>query len=282
MIRSIFTIDVEEYFCVTAFENIIPSSRWNTYPPRVDANVMYLLDAMGRRDAKGTFFVLGWLAERNPSIVKRIAAAGHEVACHGYSHKRIHQITRRGFLEDVRRGKSILEDILGIDVLGYRAPSFSVTKETAWALDVLCEEGFLYDSSVFPVYRGSYGIPGASRHIGKICLSNGGSMYEVPLTCIGRSWCRVPVGGGAYLRWFPFRFTAWAFRKIVEEEKMPFVLYVHPWEFDLNHPDVDGIGWFTRQRHYRGIRENREKIERLLDAYPFGGVMDHIRMRFGE
>lgn len=278
MIRNMFTVDVEEYFCVSAFEKAISRDTWNSFPARVDRNVDIILDLLERYQAKGTFFVLGWLAKRNPGLVRRIAARGHEVASHGYDHQRIHGMSRPRFTEDVRAGKAVLEGILGKEVCGYRAPSFSVTKKTFWALDVIAEQGFLYDSSIFPVYRKSYGIPDAPRNVHQMQMSNGNTLWEVPLPCFGDSRWRLPVGGGAYLRWYPYMFTEWALKRINVADGIPFVFYIHPWELDIQHPNVNGIDWVTRQRHYHGIPGNREKLANLLRNFRFSGIRDVIQV----
>jgi len=276
MITNMFTVDVEEYFCVSAFEKVISRDTWNTFEARVNRNVDIILDLLGRYQTKGTFFVLGWIAKRNPGLVRRIAAMGHEVASHGYDHQRIHGMSSSRFREDVRAGKAFLEDILGKEVYGYRAPSFSVTKKTLWALDIIAEQGFLYDSSIYPVYRKSYGIPDAPRNVHKIQLPSGNTLWEVPLSCLGNSLWRVPVGGGAYLRWYPYLFTEWALKRINVVERIPFVLYIHPWELDIQHPNVNGVNWVTRLRHYYGIPGNREKLENLLRNFKFSCIRDRF------
>jgi polysaccharide deacetylase family protein (PEP-CTERM system associated) len=227
--------------------------------------------------AKGTFFVLGWVAERHGALVRRIAETGNEVASHGYSHARIFDQDPEAFRTDVRKGRKILEDLIGKDVFGYRAPSFSVTRETLWALDVLAEEGFLYDSSIYPVYRGSYGIHDAKRSIHKVRLTSGNSMFEVPPACITTPVGRIPVGGGAYLRWAPLAFTVWAVGRINRRDGIPFVFYIHPWELDPDHPPVDRAGWVTRQRHYHGIPKNRAKVEYLLERFRFGTILETLQ-----
>ena len=276
MIRNIFTVDVEEYYCVTAFEKVIRRESWDRLPSRVEETVPYLLDALAAAGAKGTFFVLGWVAERHGALVRRITEMGNEVASHGYSHTRIFNQDPETFRSDVRKGRKILEDLIGRDVFGYRAPSFSVRRGTLWALDVLAEEGFLYDSSIYPVYRGSYGIHDAQRMIHKVRLTNGESLFEVPPACITTIFGRIPVGGGAYLRWAPRAFTIWALGRINKRENIPFVFYIHPWEVDQDHPRVDGAGWATRQRHYLGIPRNRQKVERLLKLFRFGTIIETL------
>ena len=235
------TIDVEDYFQVNAFARIIRQDQWDSYPLRVDGNTRRILDMLDSFSIKATFFILGWVAERLPDLTKEIHRRGHEVACHGYGHELIFEIGPERFREDIRRSKMLLEDQCGERVKGYRAPSYSITGKSLWALDILVEEGFAYDSSIFPVMHDTYGIPDAER-FPHIQQTGSGPLVEFPLTTLplhfGGKEIRLPIAGGGYLRLLPSQLIRWGIERINTWEKQPAVLYFHPWEIDPDQPRI--------------------------------------------
>ncbi|QVW33923.1 DUF3473 domain-containing protein [Geobacter sulfurreducens] len=266
------TIDVEDYFQVTAFERHVNRDEWDRYPLRVEANTLRILDMLDEFGVSATFFVLGWVAERCPSLVKEIARRGHEIASHGYGHELVYRIGPERFREDVRRSKQFLEDIGGCAVRGYRAPSYSITGKSLWALDILVEEGFSYDSSIFPVIHDTYGIPDAGRFPG-ILRCGSGTIREFPLTTLplrvaGREH-RLPIAGGGYLRLFPARFICRGIRAVNRKEQQPAVLYFHPWEIDPGQPRISA-GLKSRFRHYLNLHSTEAKLRTLFGSLRFG------------
>ena len=269
----IFTVDVEEYFQVHAFEGVIRRSEWPALPSRVEKNVDELLDLLAARDVIGTFFILGWVADRHPHVVRQIASAGHEIASHGWWHYRVTALQPDEFREEIRSSKAILEDISGQPVSGYRAPSFSITPESQFAFDILLEEGYLYDSSVFPIWRPNYGWPGSPPipHV-KPCAS--GSLLEFPLATSLWGPFRIPAAGGGYMRQLPFSLVQRAFREH-GEQGIPGVFYIHPWELDPDQPRIR-VGPLTRLRHYRGLKNSRGHLERLLSEFKFTSIAGRL------
>jgi len=265
----IFTVDVEEYFQVHAFEGVVRRSEWPSLPSRVSQNVEVLLDLLAEHDAVATFFVLGWVADRHPHVVRRIAEAGHEIASHGWWHYRVTALEPEEFREEIRSSKNLLEDISGQVVSGYRAPSFSITPDSQFAFDVLLEEGYLYDSSIFPIRRSNYGWPGAPPipHVHP-CAS--GSILEFPLATSLWGPFRIPAAGGGYFRQFPFSVVQRAFQEH-DEQGVPGVFYIHPWELDAEQPRIR-VGPVTHFRHYRGLRSNPARLERLLREFRFTSI----------
>jgi polysaccharide deacetylase family protein (PEP-CTERM system associated) len=279
--RNALTVDVEDYFHVSAFEGQIDPETWDAIPPRVEANTRRVLDLLAANGLTGTFFVLGWVAERFPGLVRAIQEHGHEIACHGYGHERILFQTPRDFSRDVAKAKAILEDITGRPVLGYRAPSYSITRQTLWALDVLIEQGFHYDSSIFPVTHDLYGLPGAHPHPHRI-VRPGGEILEFPPTTLRLSfWGRtlaVPISGGGYLRLFPDWFLHWGLRHVNQSDGQPAALYFHPWEIDPGQPRIKA-GWKSRFRHYHNLDKTEGRLRRLfarLDFAPMGAVLEQM------
>lgn len=266
------TIDVEDYFQVNAFEPYIPRENWDRYPLRVAGNVARLLDLLDEYQVKATFFVLGWVAERVPGTVREIQARGHEVACHGYGHQLIFRIGPQLFRDDIRRAKAVLEDITGTAVRGYRAPTYSITKESLWAFDLLLEEGFSFDSSVFPVYHDTYGIPDAPR-FPYLVRRAAGTLQEFPLTTLplklaGKS-VQLPIAGGGYLRLLPVALIKWGIDRVNRVEGKPCVLYLHPWEIDPDQPRIQA-GWKSRFRHYNNLARTEDKLRYLLKGVRYG------------
>jgi polysaccharide deacetylase family protein (PEP-CTERM system associated) len=262
------TIDVEDYFHVSNFEPVVDRASWPSRESRVEANTDRLLAIFERGGVTATFFVLAWVAERCPQLVRRIVAAGHEVASHGYGHRLIYDQTRDEFRDDVRRAKQLLEQVTGQKVDGYRAPSFSVTSRSLWALDVLIEEGYTYDSSVFPVHHDRYGIPDADRHAG-IVERPGGTIVEVPASTVRMAGVNWPVGGGGYFRLLPYGWTRWGIRRVNAHEGAPAVFYLHPWEVDPGQPRLPAPP-LARYRHYCNLAGTERRLERLLREFPFG------------
>ena len=270
-----FTVDVEEHFQVSAFEDVVHRDHWSLHESRVEQNVDVLLDLLARHDVVGTFFVLGWIGERYPGLVRRIAAAGHEIASHGQDHRRVTQQTPAQFRESARRSKQVLEDAVGCVVLGFRAPSFSIVPGFEWAFDVLIEEGYRYDSSLFPIRRSAaYGYPSAPREPHWI-ERPGGRLFELPLTTLRRAAWNFPASGGAYFRLFPYAVTRAALAEC-EMRGVPGVFYVHPWEVDPTQPRIPA-SITTRLRHYSGLHRTARRLQRLMEEHRFGAVANYFR-----
>ena len=265
-LQHIFTVDVEEYFQVAALEGVVTRQDWSTRASRLEPAVERLLEMLARHGATGTFFTLGWIADRHPHIVRRIAEGGHEIASHGYWHRRVDTLTPDEFRDDVRASKAVLEDAGGMPVIGFRAPNFSVRPGCEWAFDVLIEEGYRYDSSLFPIRRPGYGYP-AAPVVPHVLHRASGSLTELPLATLTWHGARIPAAGGAYLRHFPYAVVRRAFREHLEHG-IPATFYVHPWELDPAQPRLP-VSWLTRLRHYGGLARTVPRIERLLGEFPF-------------
>lgn len=263
-------MDVEEHFHVSAFEPYIHRADWERQPSRVEASTDILLDLLARHGATGTFFVVGWLADRKPELVRRIAAAGHEVASHSWWHRRVPTLTPDEFREDISRTKARLEDICGQEVRGFRAPSFSILPGMEWAFDILLETGHSYDSSVFPIRRPGYGWPGAPTSPYDI-VRPGGTLREYPMTTLDLFGMRIPAAGGGYLRQLPFGVVRHAFRRR-QQAGQGGMFYVHPWEVDPGQPRIP-CDRLTQIRHYRGLDRTLPLLERLMDEFAFASVL---------
>jgi polysaccharide deacetylase family protein (PEP-CTERM system associated) len=266
-------VDVEEYFQVAAMEPYIDRARWSHISPRVEIGTRELLELLAKRSATGTFFTLGWIAEKHPQLVRDIASAGHEVASHGWGHERVTTLTPDQFRASVRDSRSILEDISGQRVCGYRAPSFSIVRGGEWALDVLLEEGYTYDSSLFPIYRAGYGYRGGSQDPYVIRRASG-ELQEFPPTTLGVGKALIPAGGGGYFRLLPYSLAKWAF-KASEARGVPGTFYIHPWELDPEQPRV-AVSWKTRLRHYGGLRKTVPRLEQLTRDFKFQSIAETI------
>lgn len=270
-IVNALTVDVEDYFQVQAFADVVSPHQWESFVSRVEDNTCRVLDLFAEHGLKATFFVLGWEAQRRPAIVRRIIADGHELACHGYGHQLIYRIGPDAFREDVHRAKSLLEDISGHPVHGYRAPSYSITAESLWALDILVEEGFLYDSSIVPARHDTYGLPGAPRFPYRVACARG-SLIEFPPSTMqvgmGPFKATVPVGGGGYLRLYPFTLTKWGLDRINNAEGQSFSVYVHPWELDPDQPRVSATAK-SRFRHYTNLHQTADRLITLSKLFRF-------------
>jgi polysaccharide deacetylase family protein (PEP-CTERM system associated) len=264
-----FTVDVEEYFQVSAMEPYLPRDQWAAMPSRVALGVKVILDLLAEHRAYGTFFVLGWVAERCPALVREISDAGHEIASHGWGHERITQMSRAAFRDSVRRSKSVLEAITDRPVLGYRAPSFSIVRGGEWALDVLLEEGYRYDSSLYPVRRAGYGFAGGERHP-HVLRRLTGTLREFPPATLQWGRTVLPAGGGAYFRHLPYALVATALRES-EVRRVPATFYIHPWEVDPDQPRLP-VPWRTRVRHYGGLRRTVPRLRRLLGDFRFRAI----------
>lgn len=275
------TIDVEDYFQVTAFEHHVARDCWDNYPLRVERNTFRILDILDEKNLTATFFVLGWVAERRPSLVREIARRGHEIACHGYGHELIYKIGPDRFRDDVRRARILLEEITGKKVSGFRAPSYSITAKSLWALDILVEEGFSYDSSIFPIVHDIYGIPGGERFPHEI-ETQAGKIKEFPISTLslGIGWwrSRLPIAGGGYLRLFPAQLVERAIKYINTCEKQPTVIYFHPWEIDPHQPRIKA-GLKSRFRHYLNLERMEKKISYLLDTCKFSSIREILGIK---
>jgi len=269
------TVDVEDYFHVAALAPSIHRDSWGSRESRVVDNTRKLMDIFGRFDARATFFVLGWVAERHPRLIRDIAASGHEIACHGYSHSLVYEQTPEVFREETLRSKNLLEDITGSAVIGYRAASYSIVRETLWALDILADLGFTYDSSIFPVRHDRYGIPDAARIPHRLLTPNKKDLVEWPLSTANVFGYRLPVAGGGYFRLLPYWLTRWGLASINRKEQRPFIFYLHPWEIDPGQPRVPA-GWLSRFRHYTNLEKCEGRLQRLLGEFRFGTVKDSL------
>ncbi len=269
------SIDVEEYFNVAAFEDQIRFEDWDKFESRVENSTKSILSILNQYQVKATFFVLGWVAERHPGLISSIHAQGHEIACHSYAHKLIYSQTPDQFKEDLRRSKRILEDIIGEKVVGYRAPSYSITKDSLWALDILISEGFLYDSSIFPIIHDRYGIPDGDRFIYKIGGNSGQTITEIPLSTVELFKKNIPIAGGGYMRLLPYSFIRWGIQKINLKENKPAIIYLHPWEIDVGQPRLQG-SMLSKFRHYVNLSKMERNLRYLLRDFRFGPVRDII------
>jgi polysaccharide deacetylase family protein (PEP-CTERM system associated) len=268
-VEHIFTVDVEEYFQVGAFERVVSPQEWGAYPSRIERTMDALLNLLALRGATGTFFTLGWIAERYPRLVRRIHDAGHEVASHGYWHRRVDTLSPREFRDDVRASKAVLENACGTAVVGFRAPNFSIKPGGEWAFDILLEEGYRYDSSLFPIRRPGYGYPDAPP-LPHFIHRPGGSLCELPLATTTWRGMRIPAAGGAYLRHFPYAIIRRAFAEHTENG-IPATFYIHPWELDPDQPRLT-VPWHTKIRHYAGLARTVPRLDRLLSEFRFTSV----------
>jgi len=266
-IYNALTVDVEDYFHVSAFANSIDRNEWSSHALRVENNTRILLDLFDEFGVSATFFVLGWVADRVPGLIGEIAGRGHEIACHGWSHQLVYNQSPDEFREETIRSKQLLEDILQLPVKGYRAASYSITAKSQWALDVLAEAGFVYDSSIFPVRHDRYGIPGANDMPYEMQTPGGHTLVEFPLSTARFLKYRVPVAGGGYFRLYPYAVTRAGLRQI-NRNNNPFIFYLHPWEIDPEQPRVDAQ-WFSRFRHYNNIDKCEPRLRRLLADFEF-------------
>lgn len=272
--KHILSVDVEDYFQVEAFADQVSRDTWDQYPSRVVANCHRLLDLFDRYQATATFFVLGWVAERFPALVREIHDRGHELACHSYWHRRVYRLTPDEFRQDTRAACDAIEQAASVRVQGYRAPTWSITSQSLWALDILAEEGFRYDSSIYPIHHDLYGVPGGQRYPYHHSCQNGRPLLEFPPTTARVGNMNIPAAGGGYLRLFPMFFTDWVFRQY-ETCGKPLVVYLHPWEIDPDQPRM-AAGFRSRLRHYTNLHRTQERMEKLLQQYSFESFRGHM------
>jgi polysaccharide deacetylase family protein (PEP-CTERM system associated) len=264
----VLSVDVEDYFQVEAFAGLVERESWDRWPSRVVANTQRVLDLFDEHSAKATFFFVGWVAARFPHLVREVQSRGHELACHSYWHRTVYSLTPDEFRKDTRQAKHAIEDATGVAVTGYRAPSWSITKACLWALDILAEEGFTYDSSIYPIHHDLYGVPGAQRFPYTHACANGLGLWEFPPATLRFLGTNFPAAGGGYLRIFPSAFTELAFRTFENSYRERVVVYLHPWELDPEQPRIQG-SVKSRFRHYTNLTRMCAKLDKLLDRHRF-------------
>ena len=270
-IRNALTIDVEDYFQVSAFAPYIRRDDWDRRECRVEANMDRILSLLAAQDVRATFFTLGWVAERYPQVVRRIVEGGHELASHGYGHERASDLSPEAFSQDVERAKALLEDIAGVPVLGYRAPSFSIGLKNLWAFDKLARAGYRYSSSIYPIKHDHYGMPDSPRFAYRV----GAGLLEIPVTTVRMGKRNLPSTGGGWFRLMPYALSRWMLQKVNREDREPAIFYFHPWEIDVAQPRIPGIDAKTRFRHYLNLGRTEARLQRLLQDFRWGR-MDEI------
>ena len=277
------SVDLEDYYHVSGFEKYIHRDCWHSLPGRIERNTERVLDLLARTGTRATFFILGWVADRHQELVRRIAEAGHEIACHSYWHRLVYQMTPEEFRQDTAQAKTAIENAAGTAVIGYRAPSYSIIRPNQWALDILLELGFHYDSSIFPVDHDRYGWRGSSRFAAPIRQTASATLWEFPPSTFALFDSPLPVAGGGYLRILPYRYTKWALELINQEEGEAGCVYFHPWELDPEQPRL-GIGAGAWWRHSFGLSRMEGKLKKLLEDFEFAplGRVLASRMDFQE
>ena len=271
-----FTVDVEDYFQVSAFEKHVARSQWDQYASRVVDNTQRILRLLNRHDVQATFFVLGWVADRYPDLVREIHHAGHEVGSHSFWHRLVYDLSPEEFRDDLRRSRDVLEDLIGASVTAYRAPSFSITKRSLWALEILIEEGFCVDSSIFPIHHDRYGIPGAKMSVHTL-QTKAGQLWEFPPSVARFAGFNLPVSGGGYFRLYPFALTRYCLNRLNRTRQEAFMFYVHPWEVDPEQPRLGVGSRMSRFRHHVNLSSTERKLEALLGNFRFGRLCDVIQ-----
>ena len=274
-IVNAMSVDVEDYFQVSGFDEVVSRGSWDQRESRVVANTERLLQMFDEAGVRATFFILGWVASRHPALVRRIAAQRHEVASHGYGHRLVYDQTPQQFRDDVRRAKGVLEMISGRPVAGFRAPSYSVTSRSMWALDVLIEEGYQYDASIFPIHHDRYGIPSSPRHV-HLMRRNAGSIVEAPGSTVRYGRVNLPIGGGGYFRLLPYAWTRWGIRRLNRIERRPAIFYLHPWEIDPGQPRITAPA-MSRFRHYCNLSKTEARLRHVMRDFKFSTVADVVR-----
>jgi polysaccharide deacetylase family protein (PEP-CTERM system associated) len=270
------TVDVEDYFHVAAFNKVIDPSTWDSWPCRVEQNTNTLLALFDRNKIKITFFILGWVAERYPELIKRIHQQGHEIASHGYSHQLIYKQDPKVFREETAKSKQILEDLIQQPITGYRAASYSITRNSLWALEILAELGFTWDSSIFPTRHDNYGIPGSPEEPYKIGTRQGKILTEFPLTTAKVLGQSIPAAGGGYFRQYPYFVSRWLFEIASLNQTKPQIFYLHPWEIDPDQPRVPNASWFSNFRHYTNLHRCLPRLEKMLADFKFGTISESL------
>lgn len=274
--KNAFTIDVEDFFQVQAFAKVISPNDWDQYSLRVVDNTYRILDMLSEKNIKGTFFVLGWVAKRCPQIVKRIADEGHEVASHGMSHQLIYNQPKDVFKKETIDSKSLLEDLCQKEVIGYRAATYSITDASRWALDVIYEAGFKYDSSIFPIAHDNYGMQLENINPHVLTTDTGNKLVEFPISVYQLFGKNIPVAGGGYFRLFPYSLTKSLLSR-VNKSNRHFLFYLHPWEIDPGQPVIDNAGWKSKFRHYNNLKKTEDRLERLLSDFEFDTMENVLR-----
>ncbi len=269
-----FSVDVEDWYQVSDFDAVIPRSEWDRCESRLARNTERVLGMLDEAGVRGTFFVLAWNAERHPDVVRRIAAAGHEIACHGYAHRLVYEQTPEAFRDDLARAKAVLEALVGAPVLGYRAPGMSIVPRSAWALDIIAAAGFRYDSSLLPVRDATAGFPDVPRFPHVIREHPGCVLLEFPISTARIFGRNLPLGGGGFLRVLPYRYLAWGMRRVNRHDRQPAVFYIHPWEVDPGQPRLRTQGRRGFSTHYVGLRATERKLRRLLREFSFAPLRD--------
>ncbi|MBD3868832.1 MAG: DUF3473 domain-containing protein [Acidobacteria bacterium] len=280
-VLNAIAVDVEEHFQVSAFEGVVDRDRWAGMASRVVANTDRLLELFDDTGVQATFFILGWVAERHGGLVRRIAESGHEIGSHGYSHRLIYNQTPSEFRSETELSRKILEDASGMAVEGYRAASFSIVPENVWALDILAENGFQYDSSLFPVIHDRYGFRGIPRHPFRLRTPSGATLAEVPPSTLPIGGMTLPVAGGGYLRFYPYAMTRWAVDRLNRKENIPANVYIHPWEVDPEQPRIRSAPLRSRFRHYVNLGTTQEKVRKLLETFRFG-PLSRVLEEYGD
>lgn len=275
-IRCAMTVDVEDYFHVSAFERSIAPSEWGNWPSTVERNTHRLLDLFDEHRIQATFFVLGWVAEHHPGLVREISGRGHEIASHGYSHRLVYRQTPDVFRDETHRSKHLLEDQAQVAITGYRAASYSITRQSMWAVDILAELGFTWDSSIFPIRHDRYGIPDSPTRPYRIRTGTGAELLEFPLTTASVGPLRLPAAGGGYFRLYPYWLSSWLFGRAAGQQGAA-IFYLHPWEIDPDQPRVANAGLLSRFRHYNNLERCLPRLQRLLGRFSFGTVSAALR-----
>ncbi len=273
------TVDVEDYFQVSAFDSYVDRSTWGDYEGRVEGNTDRILELFENYNTRATFFTLGWVAEKYPAMVRRIVDAGHELASHGWDHIMVTRLSREEFGQDVRRAKQMLEDVGGVAVSGYRAPSYSFTKKNDWAHTVLAEQGYRYSSSVAPIKHDLYGIPSAPR-FAHLCAN--GAVVELPITTTRLLGRNLPCGGGGWFRLYPYPVSHWAINRVRSKDRERSIFYFHPWEIDPQQPRIKGLGLRTRFRHYQNLSRMESRLEQLLNDFEWGTMAEVFAPELAE
>lgn len=276
-IKNALTVDVEDYFQVSAFEPHIRREDWDSIPCRVERNMDRILDLFDAAGVKATFFTLGWVAERYPHVVRRLVAEGHELASHGYEHVRVVNQDPESFRADVTRTKRLLEDLAGVEVRGYRAASYSIGAQNLWALDVLHEAGYRYSSSIYPIKHDLYGMPDAPRFAFR---PKPDGILEIPVSTVALGGRKFPCGGGGYFRLFPYTLSRWAISRVNRQDRQACLFYFHPWEIDPDQPRQRGLPLKTRVRHYLNLTRTQSRLRRLLRDFQWDR-MDRIFLQAG-
>lgn len=278
-ISNTFTIDVEDYYQVEAFSDLVSQDAWDSYDCRVEKNTDQILAMLDDVGVKSTFFVLGYVAKKYPKLVERIHAQGHEVASHGMTHRLIYKQSEKVFRQETLDSKALLEDIIQDRVNGYRAATYSITKKSLWALDVLYEAGYLYDSSIFPMHHDRYGIPDSPVDPYIVTAPSGGQLVEFPISVLEKFSLRLPFAGGGYFRLFPYWLTKWGLGSINNASRN-FVFYIHPWEIDPDQPEMKGISRSTKFRHYVNLNKTEHRLKKLLKDFQFDTMINVLSERF--